>query len=152
MLKTVRGISRPAICTELPGIKGPTHMLDLGANPECTPEHLAEFALMGSILVQSVENIQNPSVGLLNIGSEEVKGNEAIKRAVEMKTGIALISRMVAGKEIDREELKAIPLSDSSIGRKFYSIRHKDKYPFKALQNLLEVMKLWSYEYHPNSE
>ncbi len=84
VLKTIRGISRPAICTELPGVKGPTHMLDLGANLECSPEHLAEFALMGSILVQSVENIKNPSVGLLNIGSEEVKGNESIKRAAQL--------------------------------------------------------------------
>ncbi len=84
VLKTIRGISRPAICTELPGVNGPTHMLDLGANLECSPEHLAEFALMGSILVQSVENIKNPSVGLLNIGSEEVKGNESIKRAAQL--------------------------------------------------------------------
>ncbi len=84
VLKTIRGISRPAICTELPGVQGPTHMLDLGANLECSPEHLAEFALMGSILVQSVENIRNPSVGLLNIGSEEVKGNESIKRAAQL--------------------------------------------------------------------
>jgi len=81
VLKTIRGISRPAICTALPGINGHTHMLDLGANPDCTPEILAEFALMGSVLVQSVEGIENPSVGLLNIGSEEIKGNEIVKRA-----------------------------------------------------------------------
>ena len=58
VLKTIRGISRPAICTILPGIKGHTHMLDLGANPECTPEILAEFALMGSELARSVEGIE----------------------------------------------------------------------------------------------
>jgi len=84
VLKTIRGISRPAICTVLPGIKGHTHMLDLGANPDCTPEVLVEFALMGSILVQSVEGIEKPSVGLLNIGSEEVKGSESIKRASQL--------------------------------------------------------------------
>ena len=84
VLKTIRGISRPAICTRLPGIEGHTHMLDLGANPDCTPEILAEFALMGSVLVQSVEGIRNPSIGLLNIGSEEIKGNETVKRAGQL--------------------------------------------------------------------
>ncbi len=81
VLKTIRGIHRPAICTLLPAIRGHTHMLDLGANVECAPENLAEFALMGSILAQSVEGIENPSIGLLNVGTEEVKGNEAIKQA-----------------------------------------------------------------------
>ncbi len=84
VLKTIQGISRPAICTLLPGISGHTHMLDLGANPECTPENLAEFALMGSVLAQSVEGVENPSVGLLNIGTEEIKGHEAIKRASQL--------------------------------------------------------------------
>jgi len=84
VLKTIRGISRPAICTILPGINGHTHMLDLGANPDCTPEILAEFALMGSVLAQSVEGIESPSIGLLNIGSEEIKGNESIKRASQL--------------------------------------------------------------------
>ncbi len=81
VLKTIRGIHRPAICTLLPAIRGHTHMLDLGANVECTPENLAEFALMGSILAQSVEGIEKPSIGLLNVGTEEVKGNDAIKQA-----------------------------------------------------------------------
>ncbi len=81
VLKMIRGIHRPAICTLLPAIRGHTHMLDLGANVECAPENLAEFALMGSILAQSVEGIENPKVGLLNVGTEEVKGNEAIKQA-----------------------------------------------------------------------
>ena len=84
VLKTVRGISRPAICTILPGIKGHTHMLDLGANLECTPQNLAEFALMGSVLAQSVEGIASPTVGLLNIGSEEVKGSDSIKAASQL--------------------------------------------------------------------
>jgi len=84
VLKTIRGISRPAICTALPGIKGHTHMLDLGANLECEPENLLEFAVMGSVLAGSVEGIKNPSVGLLNIGSESVKGSESIKRASQL--------------------------------------------------------------------
>jgi phosphate acyltransferase len=81
VLKTIRGISRPAICTALPGINGHTHMLDLGANLECEPENLAQFALMGSVLAQSVEGISNPTIGLLNIGSEAVKGSDLIKEA-----------------------------------------------------------------------
>jgi glycerol-3-phosphate acyltransferase PlsX len=84
VLKTIPGISRPAICTLLPGIKGHTHMLDLGANLECTPEILSEFALMGSVLAESVEGIDKPSVGLLNIGSEAIKGSDSIKRASQL--------------------------------------------------------------------
>ena len=84
VLKTVPGISRPAICTILPGIKGHTHMLDLGANLECTPQNLAEFALMGSVLAQSVEGIENPTIGLLNVGSEEVKGSDSVKKASQL--------------------------------------------------------------------
>ena len=84
VLKTIRGISRPAICTALPGINGHTHMLDLGANLECEAENLVEFAVMGSVLAQSVEGIKNPSVGLLNIGSEAVKGSDLIKRASQL--------------------------------------------------------------------
>ncbi len=84
VLKTIRGVSRPAICTVLPGIEGHSYMLDLGANLECTPENLAEFALMGSILAQSVDGIKSPSIGLLNIGSEAIKGSETVKRASQL--------------------------------------------------------------------
>ena len=84
VLKTIPGISRPAICTMLPSINGATHMLDLGANLECTPENLREFAIMGSVLAQSVEGVESPSVGLLNIGSEAMKGGEAIKQASQL--------------------------------------------------------------------
>lgn len=81
VLKTIPGISRPAICTMLPSMTGHTHMLDLGANLECTPENLCEFAVMGSVLAQSVEGVDKPSVGLLNIGSEAMKGSDLIKKA-----------------------------------------------------------------------
>jgi glycerol-3-phosphate acyltransferase PlsX len=84
VLKTIKGISRPAICTILPGIKSHTHMLDLGANLECEAENLAEFALMGSVLAQSVEGIKNPTIGLLNIGSEAIKGSDLIRRASQL--------------------------------------------------------------------
>lgn len=84
VLKTIPGISRPAICTMLPSMTGHTHMLDLGANLECTPENLREFAIMGSVLAQSVEGVESPSVGLLNIGSEAMKGSETIKQASQL--------------------------------------------------------------------
>ena len=84
VLKMIRGISRPAICAILPGINGHTHMLDLGANVECSPENLREFAVMGSVLAESVEGIESPQIGLLNIGSEAVKGSESIKKASQL--------------------------------------------------------------------
>ncbi|MEN8244373.1 MAG: LysR family transcriptional regulator [Thermodesulfobacteriota bacterium] len=79
--------------------------------------------------------------------SIEYSNNEAIKRAVELKAGVALISQLVADKEINRGEFKAIPLSDYSVGRKFYVIHHKDKFIFKGLENFLDTMKDWKTEY-----
>jgi len=79
VLKTIKGIKRPAICSALPSKTGHTHMLDLGANVDCSPEQLFQFAVMGSILVSSVDAKKSPSVGLLNIGSEAIKGNDTIK-------------------------------------------------------------------------
>ncbi len=84
VLKTLPGIDRPAICAALPTRKGVTYALDLGANAECTPEHLLQFAIMGAMLASAVEGKTNPSVGLLNIGSEEIKGNQNVKRAGEL--------------------------------------------------------------------
>jgi glycerol-3-phosphate acyltransferase PlsX len=84
VLKTISGITRPAICTILPSMTGHTLMLDLGANLECTPENLHQFAIMGSVLAQSVDGMENPTVGLLNIGSEAIKGNESIKKASQL--------------------------------------------------------------------
>ena len=81
VLKTIKGISRPAICGMLPAITGQSYMLDLGANIESTPESLLQFAVMGSVLAQSVEGIDRPTVGLLNIGSEDTKGSDSIKKA-----------------------------------------------------------------------
>jgi phosphate acyltransferase len=84
VLKTLPGIDRPAIASTLPSERGSTYMLDLGANADCTPEHLLQFAVMGAMLVSCVENKPNPTVGLLNIGSEEIKGNEVVKQAGEL--------------------------------------------------------------------
>jgi len=81
VLKTLPGIDRPAIAAALPTIRGHAYMLDLGANVECTPVHLLQFAVMGTVLASSVDNNPNPTVGLLNIGEEEIKGNEQVKEA-----------------------------------------------------------------------
>jgi glycerol-3-phosphate acyltransferase PlsX len=85
LLKTLEGIDRPAIATVMPNEAGRyTTVLDLGANVDCTAEHLLQFAVMGSALVAAVEGRDNPSVGLLNIGEEVIKGSETIKRAGEL--------------------------------------------------------------------
>ena len=84
VLKTLPGIDRPAIASQLPTRKGVTTALDLGANVDCTPEQLLQFAVMGSALVTAVEGKDRPTVGLLNIGEEDIKGNEVVKRAAEL--------------------------------------------------------------------
>jgi glycerol-3-phosphate acyltransferase PlsX len=84
VLKTLPGIDRPAICAVLPTRTGQVYALDLGANADCTPEHLQQFAIMGATLVRAVEGKERPTVGLLNIGSEEIKGNEVVKKAGEL--------------------------------------------------------------------
>jgi phosphate acyltransferase len=85
LLKTLDGIDRPAIATVMPNRRdGYTTVLDLGANVDCSPEHLLQFAVMGSALVAAVDGKPEPLVGLLNIGEEAIKGSETIKRAGEL--------------------------------------------------------------------
>ncbi len=84
VLKTLPGIDRPAIASYLPTNKGQVCMLDLGANTDCNAEHLLQFAIMGATLVTALEHKPNPSVGLLNIGSEDIKGNEVVKQAAQL--------------------------------------------------------------------
>lgn len=85
VLKTMEGIDRPAIATQLPNsASGSTTVLDLGANVDCSAEHLLQFAVMGSALVSVLHDIPNPTVGLLNIGEEVIKGSEVIKKAGEL--------------------------------------------------------------------
>ncbi|MGB1580533.1 MAG: phosphate acyltransferase PlsX [Nevskiales bacterium] len=91
VLKTLPGIDRPAIISEMPSVNRHTYMLDLGANAECTAEQLFQFAVMGSVLVTSMHGEQKPRVGLLNIGEEEIKGSEAIQT----------VSRMLAASELN---------------------------------------------------
>ena len=85
VLKTIPGVERPAIATVLPNMKGGfTYVLDLGANVDCTPEQLMQFGVMGAMLVSAVEQKERPSVGLLNIGVEDIKGNDTVKQAAEL--------------------------------------------------------------------
>ncbi len=81
VLKTIPGIDRPAICSAIPTQTGHTHMLDLGANVELSADHLLEFAVMGSVLTTAINDIENPTIGLLNIGQEAMKGNEQVQQA-----------------------------------------------------------------------
>ena len=83
VLKMLPGIDRPAIISAIPSVAGHTYMLDLGANVDCTAEQLYQFAVMGSALCTAVNGIERPRIGLLNIGEEEIKGNEVIKTAAE---------------------------------------------------------------------
>jgi glycerol-3-phosphate acyltransferase PlsX len=93
VLKTMQGIDRPAIAGQMPNFKGgSTTMLDLGANVDCSPEDLLQFAVMGSALVSVLQGNENPTVGLLNVGEEVIKGNDVIK-----KTGELLRSAGLAG-------------------------------------------------------
>ncbi len=91
LLKTLDGIDRPAIATSIPNVKGgATTVLDLGANVDCSAEHLLQFAIMGTALVGALDQRKQPTVGLLNIGEEVIKGNEVVKQAAELlrKSGL----------------------------------------------------------------
>ena len=83
-IKTMSGISRPAICATVPSQFGHVHWLDLGANVDSDAEQLLQFALMGSELAKAVDGNANPQVGLLNIGEEEIKGNAVVKKAAKL--------------------------------------------------------------------
>ncbi len=85
VLKTMVGVDRPAICSILPNQNdGPTYMLDLGANVDCEPHHLHQFAIMGSVLVSAMEGKKSPTIGLLNVGTEDIKGNEMVKATAKL--------------------------------------------------------------------
>ena len=84
VLKTLPGIDRPAIISPLPSRRGHTHVLDLGANVDPTPEHLFQFAVMGSALVSAIHHLSAPRIGLLNVGEEEIKGHERVWEAAQL--------------------------------------------------------------------
>ena len=103
VLKTLPGIDRPAIASQLPTKSGDTLVLDLGANVNCTAEQLVQFAAMGSALVTAVDGIERPTIGLLNIGEEDIKGNEVVKETAErLKASTLNFSGNVEGDDIYR--------------------------------------------------
>jgi len=84
ILKMLPGMDRPAICTTLPGKNGHTHVLDLGANVDSSSEQLFQFAIMGAQLTSAVDDKENPTIALLNVGEEEIKGNDRVKQAAKL--------------------------------------------------------------------
>jgi phosphate acyltransferase len=121
LLKTLDGIDRPAIATQLPNAKGgATTVLDLGANVDCTAEHLLQFAVMGSALVSALSDRPDPRVGLLNIGEEVIKGNETIKKAGELLRAAAAAGEIrfvgnVEGNDIFKGEVDIV-VCDGFVG------------------------------------
>jgi glycerol-3-phosphate acyltransferase PlsX len=116
VLKTLPGIDRPAIVTTLPTMHDHVHVLDLGANVDCTPEQLMQFAIMGSILVAAVEGKPRPRVGLLNVGEEDIKGNDTVKKTHELLRSSSLnYAGFVEGDEIYTGDLDVI-VCDGFVG------------------------------------
>jgi len=101
VLKMLPGIDRPAITTFFPTLKGETVMLDLGANTECTPENLVDFAVMGALFANTVLGVHNPRIGLLNVGSEENKGHEEIRIAAQELRALELPGQFIGYVEGD---------------------------------------------------
>jgi glycerol-3-phosphate acyltransferase PlsX len=116
VLKTLPGIERPAICTALPSRKGHTHVLDLGANVECNADHLFQFAVMGSVLVEAYDDNPAPRVGLLNVGAEAIKGNDTVKAAsVLLENGPINYIGYVEGDDIYKGDVDVV-VCDGFVG------------------------------------
>lgn len=116
VLKMIPGIDRPAIITTLPAIKGHTYALDLGANIDSSEKHLFQFAVMADELVKAVEGIESPRIGLLNVGSEEIKGNEQVKKAFKLlKEGNFNFIGYVEGDDISTGDVDIV-VTDGFVG------------------------------------
>lgn len=116
VLKMLPGIDRPAIIAAVPTLRGRSYMLDLGANVGCTAEHLLQFAIMGSVVAGDMLDIDNASVGLLNIGQEDIKGNEVVREAGELlgRSGLNYVG-FVEGDAIFRGVADVV-VSDGFVG------------------------------------
>ncbi len=116
VLKTLPGIDRPAICTTIPSYTGHTHMLDLGANVDSSAQQLFQFAVMGSVLAEAVDNTHKPKVGLLNIGSEDGKGNAQVKEAdIFLKSGPFNYIGYIEGDDIYSDKVDVV-VCDGFVG------------------------------------
>jgi phosphate acyltransferase len=116
VLKTLPGIDRPAIISAVPGLKGPTYMLDIGANVGCTADQLLQFALMGAVIASDMLDIERPRVGLLNIGQEDIKGNETVREAGALLAGSNLnYQGFVEGDSVFHADIDVV-VSDGFVG------------------------------------
>lgn len=117
VLKTLPHVDRPAIISALPAINGRTWVLDLGANVDSDAEHLYQFAVMGSELVAAVEGLDSPTVGLLNIGQEEIKGNEQVREAHDLlsDSGLNYIG-YIEGDDIYLKDDLDVVVTDGFVG------------------------------------
>jgi phosphate acyltransferase len=116
VLKTLPGIDRPAICATMPGLGRPTHVLDLGANVDSSSAELFRFAVMGAVLAEAVDHRENPTVALLNIGEEEIKGNDCVKQtAVLLEQSSLNYVGFVEGNDIFRGVVDVI-VCDGFVG------------------------------------
>ena len=116
VLKTLPGVDRPAICAAMPGVTRHTHVLDLGANVDSSSQELFEFAVMGSVLTSAVENIDRPTVALLNIGEEDIKGVDRVKETATLLAGSTLnYVGFVEGSDIFRSKVDVI-VCDGFVG------------------------------------
>jgi len=112
----LKGIDRPALAPVLPGINGPFMIIDVGANADCKPHYLVQFALMGKIYFENVLNTKNPTIGLINIGAEEEKGNELTKNAHKLiKTSDYNFVGNVEPRDITQGDVKVL-VCDGFVG------------------------------------
>ncbi len=117
VLKTLPGIDRPAIISAVPSLNGHTYMLDLGANADCPPEQLFQFAVMGSVVESALHGEEQPRIGLLNIGTEEIKGNENVQQAHQMLSTSSLnYIGFVEGNDIYLSDKVDVVVCDGFVG------------------------------------
>ena len=144
-LKRIPGVIRPAIAAPLPTMRGPTVLLDAGANMDCKPWHLAQFAVMGAIYMKSLFNIENPSVGLLSIGEEETKGNALVQEALPLIKNMGLnFHGPVEGRDIP-EGVTDVVVADGFTGNVALKLYEgAAKVVFKMLKE--QIMRKFTYK------
>lgn len=117
ILRTYPGIERPAIIKRIPAPGSHCHMLDLGANVDASAEHLFQYAVMGSLMVSAAEGLENPRVALLNVGREDIKGNEQVRLAAHMlaQSHVVNYTGYVEGNDLFRDEADVV-VCDGFVG------------------------------------
>ena len=141
VLKMLPGMDRPAICTTMPGKKGHTHVLDLGANVDSSSEQLFQFAVMGAQLTSAVEDKENPTIALLNVGEEDIKGNDRVKQAATLLAESHLnYIGFVEGNDLYTGEVDVI-VCDGFVGN----------IAIKASEGLAEFLRFHATEQFKNS-